>query len=291
MASFPEVDTQLGYLRKGAAEIIRESDLRERLDQSRLSGQPMRVKAGFDPTAPDLHLGHTVLLNKMRQFQELGHHVIFLIGDFTGMIGDPTGKNATRPPLSREQIEDNARTYRDQVFKILDANRTEIAFNSTWFDTMPAADLIRLAAKQVEEAKAQAQAELARSDVLQAQEQVQTDRDLAVAARSHQLALKRVEEDGAVESAKAQTAATVLGKPSPSYFDAACRALDAEPSMTWMVGDDIETDVAGARGVGMHAVLVRTGKFRPDAVDASRIKPDGIVSSIAQLPDWLEQNL
>jgi tyrosyl-tRNA synthetase len=111
------------------------------------SGRPLRVKAGFDPTAPDLHLGHTVLLNKMRQFQDLGHHVIFLIGDFTGMIGDPAGKNATRPPLSRDQIEDNARTYKEQVFKILDADKTEIAFNSTWFDPMGAADIVRLAAK------------------------------------------------------------------------------------------------------------------------------------------------
>jgi len=107
----------------------------------------LRVKAGFDPTAPDLHLGHTVLLNKMRQFQELGHHVIFLIGDFTGMIGDPAGKIATRPPLTREQIEDNAKTYKNQVFKILDPERTEVAFNSAWFDRMNAADLIRLAAK------------------------------------------------------------------------------------------------------------------------------------------------
>jgi tyrosyl-tRNA synthetase len=139
----PGVQESLRVIKRGCQELLVEQELAQKLE----SGQPLRVKAGFDPTAPDLHLGHTVLLNKMRQFQELGHHVIFLIGDFTGMIGDPTGKNATRPPLSREQIEDNARTYRDQVFKILDANRTEIAFNSTWFDTMPAADLIRLAAK------------------------------------------------------------------------------------------------------------------------------------------------
>jgi tyrosyl-tRNA synthetase len=136
-------EEQLAELKRGTAEILLESELLTKLRR----GQPLRVKAGFDPTAPDLHLGHTVLLNKMRQFQELGHEVIFLIGDFTGMIGDPTGKNATRPPLTREQIEDNARTYKDQVFKILDAARTEVAFNSTWFDAMDAADLIRLAAK------------------------------------------------------------------------------------------------------------------------------------------------
>ncbi len=137
------VQESLKVIKRGCQELLLEQELAQKLE----SGQPLRVKAGFDPTAPDLHLGHTVLLNKMRQFQELGHHVIFLIGDFTGMIGDPSGKNATRPPLSREQIEDNARTYKDQVFKILDANRTEIAFNSTWFDPMRAADVIRLAAK------------------------------------------------------------------------------------------------------------------------------------------------
>src|SRR3954463_2507630 len=115
----------LDLIGRGAEEIIKLEDLKARL----ALGRPLRVKAGFDPTAPDLHLGHTVLLNKMRQFQELGHQVIFLIGDFTGMIGDPTGKNATRPPLSREQIEDNARTYKDQVFKILDPVKTEVAFN------------------------------------------------------------------------------------------------------------------------------------------------------------------
>ena len=133
----------LAVIKRGCDELLVEQEMVERL----ATGRPLRVKAGFDPTAPDLHLGHTVLLNKMRQFQELGHHVIFLIGDFTGMIGDPTGKNATRPPLSREQIEDNARTYKDQVFKILDPVRTEVAFNSTWFDGMSAADLIRVAAK------------------------------------------------------------------------------------------------------------------------------------------------
>ena len=121
------VQQSLKVITRGCEELLLESEMVERL----ASGRKLRIKAGFDPTAPDLHLGHTVLLNKMRQFQELGHHVIFLIGDFTGMIGDPAGKNATRPPLSREQIEDNAKTYRDQVFKILDADKTEIAFNST----------------------------------------------------------------------------------------------------------------------------------------------------------------
>jgi tyrosyl-tRNA synthetase len=138
-----DVAEQLNVIKRGCDELLVEEEMAAKLK----SGKPLRVKAGFDPTAPDLHLGHTVLLNKMRQFQELGHEVIFLIGDFTGMIGDPTGKNATRPPLTREQIEDNARTYKDQVFKILDAARTEVAFNSTWFDAMDAADLIRIAAK------------------------------------------------------------------------------------------------------------------------------------------------
>src|SRR3954447_26630197 len=117
--SFRPVDEQLAYLRKGSVEIIREQDLRERLEQSFKSGTPLRIKAGFDPTAPDLHLGHTVLIRKLKHFQDLGHTVIFLIGDFTGMIGDPTGRNTTRPPLSREEIESNARTYKSQVFKIL----------------------------------------------------------------------------------------------------------------------------------------------------------------------------
>jgi tyrosyl-tRNA synthetase len=130
-------------IKRGCEELLVEEEMVARLG----AGRALRVKAGFDPTAPDLHLGHTVLLNKMRQFQELGHHVIFLIGDFTGMIGDPTGKNATRPPLSREQIEQNAKTYKEQVFKILDPARTEVAFNSTWFGAMTAADMIKLAAR------------------------------------------------------------------------------------------------------------------------------------------------
>ena len=136
------IDDQLQAIRRGSAEVLQESELRERLR----AGRPLRVKAGFDPTAPDLHLGHTVLINKLREFQELGHHVLFLIGDFTGMIGDPTGKNATRPPLTREEIERNARTYTHQVFKILDRARTEVTFNSAWMDRLTAADMVKLAA-------------------------------------------------------------------------------------------------------------------------------------------------
>jgi tyrosyl-tRNA synthetase len=147
MPSFPEVDEQLAYLRKGAAEIIRESDLRERLEKSRATGTPMRVKAGFDPTAPDLHLGHTVLMRKLKHFQDMGHTVIFLIGDFTGLIGDPTGRSVTRPPLSREQIDQNAETYKAQVFKILDRDKTEVRFNSEWLDKLGYEGIIRLAAK------------------------------------------------------------------------------------------------------------------------------------------------
>src|SRR5271166_5805946 len=128
MPSFLPVDEQFAYLRKGAAEIIRESELRERLEKSLQTGKPMRVKAGFDPTAPDLHLGHTVLMRKLKHFQDMGHTVIFLIGDFTGLIGDPTGRSVTRPPLSREQIDQNAETYKAQVFKILDPQKTVIDF-------------------------------------------------------------------------------------------------------------------------------------------------------------------
>lgn len=130
---------------RGTAEILVEDELRVRLQESERTGTPLRVKAGFDPTAPDLHLGHTVLLNKMRHFQELGHQVMFLIGDFTGMIGDPSGKNATRPPLTREAVLENARTYQEQVFKILDPAKTEICFNSQWMNEVGAADMIRLA--------------------------------------------------------------------------------------------------------------------------------------------------
>src|SRR5438105_966459 len=126
------IDEQIAYLKKGVAEIIREEDLRERLK----AGRPLRVKAGFDPTAPDLHVGHTVLLRKMKHFQDLGHTVIFLIGDMTGLIGDPTGRNITRPPLTREEIDRNAETYKEQVFKILDREKTEIRFNSSWLQPL-----------------------------------------------------------------------------------------------------------------------------------------------------------
>ncbi len=137
------VEEQLALIKRGAEEILVESELVAKLER----GQPLRIKAGFDPTAPDLHLGHTVLINKLRQFQELGHQVVFLIGDFTGMIGDPSGKNATRPPLTREQVLENAETYKAQVFKILDPARTEVAFNSTWMDQLSPADFIRLASQ------------------------------------------------------------------------------------------------------------------------------------------------
>ena len=133
----------LQQIRRGAEEILVEADLVKRLEE----GRPLRVKAGFDPTAPDLHLGHTVLLNKLRQFQELGHEAIFLIGDFTGMIGDPTGKNVTRKPLTRDEVLENARTYEKQIFKILDPERTQVVFNSSWMGEMDAADLIQLAAR------------------------------------------------------------------------------------------------------------------------------------------------
>jgi len=131
----------LDLIKRGSSELLLESELKQKLSQDR----PLRIKAGFDPTAPDLHLGHTVLLNKMRQLQNLGHHALFLIGDFTGMIGDPTGKNSARPPLSREQVIENAKSYREQVFKVLDPAKTEVVFNSTWMDKFSAVDLIRLA--------------------------------------------------------------------------------------------------------------------------------------------------
>ncbi|MDO9599728.1 MAG: tyrosine--tRNA ligase [Azoarcus sp.] len=139
-----EVQAAIELIKRGTDELLIEAELIEKLK----SGRPLRIKAGFDPTAPDLHLGHTVLINKLRHFQELGHQVMFLIGDFTGMIGDPSGKNSTRPPLSREQIMDNAKTYQEQVFKILDPERTEICFNSAWMEGLGAAGMIRLAAQQ-----------------------------------------------------------------------------------------------------------------------------------------------
>jgi tyrosyl-tRNA synthetase len=147
MPSFRPVDEQLAYLRKGSVEIIREGDLRERLEKSFQSGKPLRIKAGFDPTAPDLHLGHTVLIRKLKHFQDLGHTVIFLIGDGTGLIGDPTGRNATRPPLTREQLNANAETYKAQVFKILDEQKTEVRYNTEWLFKLDYEGFVRLAAK------------------------------------------------------------------------------------------------------------------------------------------------
>ncbi len=146
MSKFLPVDEQLDLLQKGAAEIIRVSDLRERLEESRKTGRPLRVKAGFDPTAPDLHLGHTVLMRKLRHFQQLGHQVIFLVGDFTSLIGDPTGRNVTRKPLTREQIDANAETYKQQVFKILDESVTEVRYNSEWLGKLGYEETIRLTA-------------------------------------------------------------------------------------------------------------------------------------------------
>jgi tyrosyl-tRNA synthetase len=147
MPTFAPVDEQLTYIKKGSAEIVKESELRAKLEKSRATGTPLRVKAGFDPTAPDLHLGHTVLLRKLKHFQDLGHAVIFLIGDFTGMIGDPTGRSVTRPPLTPEELKRNAETYTEQVYKILSREKTELRFNNEWFEKMNAADWIRLAAK------------------------------------------------------------------------------------------------------------------------------------------------
>jgi len=147
MSDFAPVEEQLTYLKKGSAEIIRESDLRAKLDKSRSTGKPLRVKLGMDPTAPDLHLGHTVVLRKLKHFQDLGHTAIFLIGDFTGMIGDPTGRSVTRPPLTREQIEQNAETYKAQVFKILDPKKTVVDFNRRWMGQFTADDFVRLMAK------------------------------------------------------------------------------------------------------------------------------------------------
>jgi tyrosyl-tRNA synthetase len=146
MQAFLPVDEQMDLLEKGAAEIIRLSDLRERLEESRKTGRPLRVKAGFDPTAPDLHLGHTVLMRKLRHFQQLGHTVIFMIGDFTSLIGDPTGRNATRKPLTLEQIQVNAATYKQQVFRILDAEKTEVRYNSEWLGKLGYEGTIRLTA-------------------------------------------------------------------------------------------------------------------------------------------------
>lgn len=141
------IDEQLAHLRKGTVELIREEDLKAKLERSAKTGKPLRVKLGLDPTAPDIHIGHTVVIRKLRAFQDLGHTVIFLIGDFTGMIGDPSGKNATRPPLSREQINANAETYKAQMFRLLDPEKTEVRFNGEWMDKLTPADFIKLAAK------------------------------------------------------------------------------------------------------------------------------------------------
>jgi tyrosyl-tRNA synthetase len=145
--SFPPVDEQLAAIRKGAAEIIPEPDLRAKLEASQKSGKPLRVKLGVDPTAPDLHLGHTVVIRKLKHFQDLGHTAVFLIGDFTAMVGDPTGQSETRPPLSREQVQTNAKTYLDQVFKILDPKKTEIRYNSEWLEKLSSADIVGLCGK------------------------------------------------------------------------------------------------------------------------------------------------
>lgn len=142
-----DLERSMELIARGAVEIIEEGELRAKLKRAIETGVPLRVKAGFDPTAPDLHLGHTVLIQKMRHFQELGHQVIFLIGDFTGLIGDPTGKSDTRPPLTPEQVQENARTYKEQIFKILDPEKTEVAFNSHWMNQMHPIDMIRLCAK------------------------------------------------------------------------------------------------------------------------------------------------
>ena len=141
------IDQQIAYLSKGAAEIINRSELRRKLEKSQATGQPLTVKVGFDPTAPDLHLGHTVLIRKMKHFQDLGHRVYFVVGDFTGLIGDPTGHNKTRPPLSTDQILENAETYKQQVFKILDSEKTVVEFNSRWLGRLSSQDWIKLCAK------------------------------------------------------------------------------------------------------------------------------------------------
>ncbi len=141
------IDEQLEFLKKGTVDFVRLEDLRSKLERSAKTGKPLRIKLGLDPTAPDIHVGHTVVIRKLKAFQQLGHTVIFLIGDFTGMIGDPSGKNVTRPPLSREEINANAETYKRQMFKLLDADKTELRFNGEWMDKFTAADFVRLCAK------------------------------------------------------------------------------------------------------------------------------------------------
>ncbi len=141
------IDEQLEFLKKSTVDVIREEDLREKLERSQKTGKPLRIKLGLDPTAPDIHVGHTVVIRKLKAFQDLGHTVIFLIGDFTGMIGDPSGKNVTRPPLSREEVNANAETYKRQMFKLLDPEKTELRFNGEWMDKFGAADFVKLCAK------------------------------------------------------------------------------------------------------------------------------------------------
>ncbi|MBV6496752.1 MAG: tyrosine--tRNA ligase [Acidobacteria bacterium ACB1] len=141
------VDEQISFLKKGVVDLIREEDLRKKLERSEKTGKPLRVKLGLDPTAPDIHLGHTVVIRKLKAFQDLGHTVIFLIGDFTGMIGDPSGKNVTRPPLTREEVNQNAETYKRQMFKLLDPEKTELRFNGEWMDKFDAADFVKLCAR------------------------------------------------------------------------------------------------------------------------------------------------
>ena len=143
-ASFQPVDAQIEYIRKGAAEIIPEAELRAKLEASRKSGKPLRVYLGVDPTAPDIHLGHTVVLRKLKHFQDLGHTAVFLIGDFSAMIGDPTGQSETRPPLTREEVDANAKTYLEQVYKILDRERTEVRSNSEWLEKLSSYEIVRL---------------------------------------------------------------------------------------------------------------------------------------------------
>jgi len=146
-AKFKPVDEQIAYLKKGVAEIIREEDLKAKLDKSLKTGKPLRAKLGVDPTAPDLHLGHTVVIRKLKHFQDLGHIAVFLIGDFTAMVGDPTGQSETRPPLTREQVNAHAKTYLEQVYKILDREKTEVRYNSEWLDKLSSYDIVRLCAK------------------------------------------------------------------------------------------------------------------------------------------------
>src|ERR1051326_4171376 len=141
---FRPIIDQLTILRKGAAEVIREEELRNKLERSRSTGTPLRIKLGVDPTAPDLHLGHTVVLRKLKHFQDEGHTAIFLVGDFTAMVGDPTGQSETRPPLTREQVQANAQTYLEQVYKLIDRERTEVRYNSEWLGKLSAIDIVRL---------------------------------------------------------------------------------------------------------------------------------------------------